>query len=306
MDFKHLVVAAALVTGCGGEADGPETEDAAAGVETGGLEYEPLIEGTWTLEPNTEKYLCVRKTIEEDTWLTALAPIDSPGVHHGLVTLGPAVEGAVGYGPDGTVECPDGGSDAKPGAPIYTFGVNTNATALPPGVGIRIPAGSQLLLNVHIWNSSDVETTGVMGVSAAMLPEEDVEHEAGYVLVGDGEILLPPGEETKEDSVCTMKQPTTLLAVGAHMHGLGTHMKVTAHSSPDGEVVLLDAEYDFNEQTHTLLDPIEMVSGDTIDVTCTFMNDTDEPVIGGDSFEDEMCVGVLLIYPPPEKITCRE
>ena len=39
-----------------------------------------------------------------------------------------------------------------------------------------------------------------------------------------------------------MTQDSTLIAVGAHMHMHGVHLKAVAHSSIDGEVVLHDGD----------------------------------------------------------------
>lgn len=82
------------------------------------------------------------------------------------------------------------------------------------------------------------------------------------------------------------------------MHQLGVYMKVVAKRASGGDVTLFDDEYSFEEQIIHRIDPVEMAAGDTVDVECTYENDTGTTVTFGDSSFSEMCFAGLLHYPP--------
>ena len=75
-----------------------------------------------------------------------------------------------------------------------------------------------------------------------------------------------------------------------------------------GDTMLLDEEYDFDNQSQVPLDSIEMARGDQVRVTCTHFNDTDATVNYGQGFKEEMCYGSLLMYPVPavDNFVCRD
>ena len=52
----------------------------------------------------------------------------------------------------------------------------------------------------------------------------------------------------------TMSTDATLFAVAPHMHQLGIYEKVVAESSLDGEVVMFDGPYDFDDQFFYCID----------------------------------------------------
>jgi hypothetical protein len=96
---------------------------------------------------------------------------------------------------------------------------------------------------------------------------------------------------------CLMSEDATLVAVAPHMHVLGTYMKVTAQSSIEGDVVIHDAPYDFNEQSFAQIAPLRMAKGDNVRVECTHTNTTASTVTFGESTRSEMCFAGLYRYP---------
>src|SRR5687768_4153050 len=61
-------------------------------------DWKTLLTGDWTMPSGTEGYLCVRKTIDEDLFITVLDAINPKGTHHTLLTMGEP-NGADGIGP---------------------------------------------------------------------------------------------------------------------------------------------------------------------------------------------------------------
>lgn len=251
-------------------------------------EWAAIISGDWKLEPRTEKYVCVRQTVKRDTTFRAMRAINPFGTHHTLLTVGDPNE------PDGVSDC-----NAGVNHPLLVAGsgVGTNPLEFPEGVVMKIEKGQQLLLNLHLFNVQDEPLTGTSGTEVQLGDAADAMHIGQAILAGTLDIKLPAGERTTVSGTCTMTDDTTLFAVAAHMHQLGVHLKAVAESSVQGDVVLSDEAYDFENQRVALVGPVEMKAGDKVRVDCTYENTTKKVVQFGDSSLAEMCFAGLLRYP---------
>jgi hypothetical protein len=94
-----------------------------------------------------------------------------------------------------------------------------------------------------------------------------------------------------------MSSDVTIVAVAPHMHQLGIHETVVAESSSEGDVVLHDAPYTFDEQSYHLIEPLKLVKGDRVRIECTHKNTTNRVVTFGDSSLQEMCLAGLYRFP---------
>lgn len=250
--------------------------------------WETIIEGDWTMPINEEGYVCARKTVDRDLYVNGFEAIAPPGTHHTLLTMGDP------SGPDGVGPCTIFELHALS---VFASGVGTDVLNLPKGVAMRIPAGQQLLLNLHLFNTGTAPLSGTSGQRVRLLDESEVTDLAEGILAGPTQISLDPGQTKTTSGTCTMAGDTTLFAVAPHMHVLGIHEKVTAQSSVVGDVVIHDAAYDFEEQSFSVIDPLPMKQGDKVLVDCTHHNTTTNPVIFGESTLSEMCFAGLYRYP---------
>jgi hypothetical protein len=165
-------------------------------------------------------------------------------------------------------------------------------------VGVFLPKGTQLLLNLHLFNTTDSDLEGTSGTEIRVVSASDIQHEAEAILMGPTFTLsIPPGTSTNTGS-CTQNGDVTFISVGPHMHQLGTHMKVTAESSVEGTKVIHDGAYSFYEQNAYPIEPsIQMKQGDKVKVECTYENNTGSTVSFGDSSTEEMCFATIYRYP---------
>jgi hypothetical protein len=259
--------------------------------------WQTLVSGEWTVPEGTEGYTCVRHTVQEDLYVNAFEAINPLGTHHTLLTMGGRAESGE---PDGISKC---NASTNGTLAVFASGVGTNPLVFPPGVALKIPAGTQLLLNLHLFNTGrEGEISGLSGTRISTVPVEEVEHFAEGILAGPIGLNLPPGETTTSTGYCTMKQDTTLFAVAPHMHQLGTYERVFAETA-GGEVTLFDAPYDFDEQSFTsLAEPLQLKAGDRLRVECTHQNTTTETVRFGESTLEEMCFAGVYRYPGDGKL----
>lgn len=269
--------------------------EARAYMEDAGDGWQVLIEGKWEMPPNSEGYRCVRFTLPEDLYVNEFRPVIPVGTHHTLLTSGDA------SGADGVSTC-NAGTNSPNG--VFGSGVGTKDFVYPEGVGVHLRAGQQLVLNLHLFNTSDKPLSGVSGTLIKTIPEDKLEHAADVMLAGTTTLNIPVGGPTTQLGQCAMDQDVTLIAVSPHMHQLGVHLKAVAESSVMGEVLLHDGDYDFETQIAYPLQKIEMKKGDLVKVECTYMNTTDKAVHFGDSSLAEMCFAGLWRYPEGGKFIC--
>jgi hypothetical protein len=275
-----------------GSTGGSVTQDGGAGAGGSGggaeAEWQPLITGDWALPGGTEGYVCARKTVDEDIIVSAFEAINPLGTHHTLLTVGEP------DGEDGVTPCNAGANRPRS---LFGSGVGTDPFSMPEGVGMRIPAGSQLLLNLHLFNTGTAELTGESGTRVRVLSESELEHEAEGILAGTTALDIPAGQTTEHTGYCTMAHDVTIFAVAPHMHQLGIYERVVAESAAHGEVVLHDEPYSFDEQSYKLIEPVQLLQGERVRVECTHHNTTDARVTFGDSSLEEMCFAGLYRYP---------
>ncbi len=281
------------VVGCGGSDEAPTDR---GGPVDPTASWPTLIAADWTIPPGKEDYVCARRTLEEDVYITAFAGSAPAGAHHALVTIGvPDV-------PDGVTQC-----DFNTVFGVTAFGSDAGAKPLefPPGVATKIAKGVQLLLNVHLENTTGSDLAGTYSVRFQSIPEAEVLERAEFFAAGTTAVTVPPRTTTTHTGYCTMRNDITLVAVAPHMHTLGRHEKVVAETAT-GELTLLDAPFTFGQQTYSSLDSVKMANGDKLRVECTHENTTDAVVNNGPTIQNEMCMATFYRYPPSGLTFCME
>lgn len=300
---KTLIVIAMILAGCGGGGmENPGDDDAppdAAEVPPDSPPppdgYTRLLGRTWSLAAGQlDTYLCVRVTIPEDTYITSIIAQAPVGTHHTVVSIAGANGTA---GPDGEYNC---GVQSNGTQMLYASGVGTDPLDFPEGVGLKVSAGQQINLNLHLFNATD---NAISGDSAILVKAQPTPPPTLAEMVFAGSLLfqLPPDPDPKDvRGGCIVDAPYTLFAVWPHMHQVATHQKVEIFrgNNPDDVDVIHDLDYTFAEQHYFLQSPeVQVAQGDRVQVTCTYVNDTDHTIRFGDSSNDEMCFAGLYRYP---------
>lgn len=288
------VVGCLAICGCGSEVtfgdSSASASSSSSSSSSGGnvsKDWTTLVDGTWQMTAGKEGYWCSRKTITEDTYVTAFRADAPQGTHHTLLLW--REKSSV---PDGEESCgPLIGSNM-----IFASGIGTNDAVFPEGVAVKIPAGSQLLLNLHLFNAGAQTLNGVSGILVKTVAAADLKYEAEMVLAGPTSIEIPPnGSQTVEDS-CIFPGTTTIWSVWPHMHQYGTHMKVT-YDGASGSKVIHDAPFSFYDQVGYEIAPLTVSEGEQLRIECTYKNPTTQTIHWGDSSNSEMCFAGLYRYP---------
>lgn len=302
--MRHLLGASAVLSllcfGCGNGAgggggggddqpmiDGGGTPDVA--VPAG---YTRLIGRSWTLSAGqTDIYRCVRLTIPTDTYITNIIAQAPAGTHHTVLSIA----GANGTsGPDGEQDC---GVGTLGMVMLYASGVGTDPLDFPADVGIKVAAGTQIHLNLHLFNATDSQMSGDSAILVKTSPTPPATL-AEMVFAGTFLLRIPSDNQPHSFSYsCTAQQPYTLFALWPHMHQIAIHQKVEwTHGTTT--TAIHDKAFTFSEQSYYPQTPtIQVAQGDKIKVTCTYKNNTGQEVTFGDSSNKEMCFSGLYRYP---------
>lgn len=261
-------------------------------------DWHMLVAGDWELAAGEEGYRCARLTVDEDLYIKEFQPIAPLGTHHTLLSVNEEPTA-----PDGIEVCGpnDNGHVTLLGSGV---GEDYSSGPLPDGVAYKIPKGSQVNLNLHLFNVQDDALAGLSGVKIRTTTEDKVKEYAQVTLAGPVMLSIPQGESTSKGT-CTLESDATIFAVSPHMHQLGRYLKALAKPAQGEPVTLYDGPYDFNEQRQYPVEMLQLRAGDTIEVECTYDNTTDQTVKFGNSSLEEMCFIGLYRFPLVEgRLVC--
>lgn len=204
----------------------------------------------------------------------------------------------------------------------------------PEGTGVRVDAGSRLIVQVHYNTSSagpiaDQSSIAFMltdqverplvnqpvtnpawpsGLASMLIPagESEVSHSAE--IPADGPLWLAQIAETGIQP----GEDVLVHAAALHMHTLGLRARLSIlRGSGDEACVVEIPDWDFSWQgNYALNEPLRLGPDDTLQLQCWWDNSAgNQPIIDGERAEpidvdwgegtrDEMCLGVLMLSRP--------
>jgi peroxiredoxin len=202
-----------------------------------------------------------------------------------------------------------GGGQASFGQ-LCGYAPGTRPYVLPPGMAKLIPAGWQLVFQMHYTpNGSPQKDRSMVGIKFA--DPAEVTHRVATANAANGMFEIPAGDPAyKVESTRTYGKDVLLLSVFPHMHlrGKDFHYEVIY---PDGrkETLMNMPRYDFNWQTsYVFKQPKQLPQGTTLHCTAHFDNSADnpanpdpsKPVRWGDQTWEEMMIGWFDIAVPKD------
>jgi len=242
------------------------------------------------------QYLSVPTNFKEDRWITS-AEIRSSAhavVHHVIVF----------------VQEP-GATSRLQGKLLVGFAPGEDPAVFRPGFGRKIPAGSNLLFQIHYTpNGTPTKDVTTVGLIYAKTP---VAHTVVTRPVLQTAFEIPAGHPNYEvKSSFTFNEAAQLYSFMPHMHLRGKDFEYKA-VFPDGtsRILLSVPRYDFSWQTYYVLkEPVSVPKGTRIECVAHFDNSTNnkynpdptKAVRWGDQTWEEMMIGwTSFVYdsPPP-------
>jgi hypothetical protein len=239
------------------------------------------------------QYFVVDPGFEEDKWVIGAEVI--PGcrsvVHHCIVFVRP----------------PDG-QEFRGVSWLTAYVPGQRTGMLPRGHGRYVPAGSQLVFQMH-YTPHGSEQSDLSRVGLVFGDESEITHEVYSQIALEQEFEIPPHTANYAVSASPRRLPDrgTLLAVAPHMHLRGKSFRLISRHD-NAESVLLDVpRYDFNWQhVYEFTEPVPLESVGKLEFIATFDNSEANPVnpdptqhvTWGDQTWEEMAVAFFEIAVP--------
>jgi peroxiredoxin len=248
----------------------------------------------------------VPTNFKEDMWVQAAeaVPGDPSVVHHIVVFLMDR----------------SGNMRRGPGEHFCGYAPGDLPTVMPEGTAKRIPAGSDLLLQVHYTPNGRVraDRSRVGFIFSKTKPTR----QAYTIGLANPDLMLPPERDNVAvSSAGLLGADARLLSFMPHMHLRGKDFKYTITRPGESPQVFLSVPaYDFGWQTYYVLsEPISLPKGTRIDCEAHFDNSSNNPynpdptklVRWGEQTWEEMMIGYVDVdvpigSPPPiEKTELR-
>jgi hypothetical protein len=187
------------------------------------------------------------------------------------------------------------------------------------GTGIRVAAGSRLVLQVH-YNLQSVDRARPDRSTVELKLDPSVERRAVYApfvdvgwLLAPRSFAIPAGRKRVTHTV--LGEPRELIRILAgmdfpngftihsvlpHMHRLGRETRVTVQrASGEREVLVSIPRWQFHwQREYHLADPVRFHAGDKLLLRCDHQNRTKLARTWGEDSSDEMCIAFLYLAEP--------
>lgn len=292
------------------DAGAPEGDPAAAApipeapsVELTTVDAHVQMQTQVTIDGPNDEFLCfsLDPELTEDRYLQAMqiVPGNDAIVHHVLIYVDEDGSSAEAGGEDGMYPC-SGGS--QQGDLIGAWAPGALPIRTPEDVGIPVPAGSRLVMNVHYHPTGSAQVDDATGIDLDWMDERPP-FIGQMALIGNGQGLLPgPNDEGgiefripagvsdhTEAMLFTFPADVPelrLWTVGAHMHYLGVDMIIgvarEVSPGPEEECLLHTPTYSFEWQRGYAYDrPLDelprIAGGDKLYLRCTYDNTLNNP-----------------------------
>jgi peroxiredoxin len=240
-------------------------------------------------------YFRVPTNFKEDRWVQAAEAIpgDRSVVHHIIVYVADPAKRRPGGRPR-----PDHFCGYAPG---------DVPTVLPEGTAKRIPAGAEVLFQVHYTPNGRVRSDrSKLGLIFA---KAKVTREAFTIGIANPDLLIPPREShVAVDSSLVVPSEVRLLSLLPHMHLRGKDFQYSVTRPGESPRILLSVPaYDFGWQTvYSLAEPLTLPKGTRIDCVAHYDNSESNPfnpdpkqlVRWGEQTFEEMMIGYIDVDTP--------
>jgi hypothetical protein len=204
-----------------------------------------------------------------------------------------------------------GGYGLIPSGSLGGWAPGKQAHYLADGLGRYLPAGADVLMQVHYHKNGKPEADkSSIGLYYAKAPV-DKQVRGGMVvpprknLLSRPDLLIPAGEANHEvTGSLEIQNDVHLTAVTPHMHWIGKDFLLKA-TRPDGSTTTLIRidQWNFNWQgAYDFATPVALPKGTKIEMTAHFDNTSKNPynpssppkdIRWGEQTTDEMCIGFL-------------
>lgn len=174
-------------------------------------------------------------------------------------------------------------------------GPGSGMVSLPGNLAIKLPAGSQIVVNHHYLNATSQDVAQAQSAINVYYADPSVPHTTSSSMTILNTSMSIPTGSSKYTIDCTVNQAYSSWEFFPHMHNWGTHITITDTPAATGTPKQLvdmdwqpDYAFDFSSvaTTNSPSTPFMFNPGDKIHVECDYLNTTGSAL----TFGNEMCV----------------
>ena len=269
-------------------------------------------------------YVIVPTGFKEDTWITAaeVRPGNRAVMHHATIFMRPRESTWLRKYPVGqpfvpaeqirneSTPTPAATTNAGAGAldePIVGYVPGRPERRLRPGYGVLIPAGADLIFQLHYTANGKV-TPDKSRIGFVLAKNRPAMHVLRVAAANDRFVIPAGADNYAVSGALALNVDGELLEAYPHMHLRGKSMKLSAiYPNGEREDLLNVSRYDFNWQlTYEMAEPKRVPKGTILTAVGTFNNsasnrfnpDASKEVRWGDQSWEEMMVGFFQIAVP--------
>jgi len=279
-----ISLALSIGAGCGGSGEGGGTvPDDDWNLE---LRTQP-----YTLQPGAEKYFCYAMNLPDaaETAIVKLGPQYGRGTHHIIFAQTLAPE------PEGFVECPVLFKTSW--VPLYIGGVESGPLTLPGGSGFPLKKNQQVLIQLHLQNTSSAPITDSTAMQLKMVHPDALTTKAGIFGLDNRKLEIPAHRTgMAHEMSCSPQRAMNVFAVLGHMHKQGRELALRRAPSE----LLYETRWNFDQQPVTPLS-LRIEPSDALSFRCIHDNPGAQPITYGESSDQEMCA-FIFYYTPFESL----
>ena len=244
----------------------------------------------FTLAPGEEVTKCqwFRNPLGADLEIASFESHQSPVSHHMFLTPAPTGDAPIR-------DCLPGVSASE--TILYGSQLPEYQLTFPEGVAVLAPGEEGLRIQIHAFNSTEAPATVEVEIVLHLAEAGTVTDHAGVLIFANQDFTIPAGPTpTLITKTCTAPIDLNVVASTSHMHRRGIEFSAT---TTDGAELYHSTGW--SEPPMKVFDPpLQLAAGQEVTWTCTFQNDTDEPIGFGLSADtDEMCNFQTRVYPVP-------
>jgi hypothetical protein len=152
----------------------------------------------------------------------------------------------------------------------------------------RIAKGTQLLTQLHLFNTSDAPVKDSLEVRLHRSTAVDPDAVNVYIF-GNFNVEVPPLQKSTVEATCAVKDEVKLISAFPHMHKLATELTFDVGPSEASMARVYErAPYSFDDQRLDSFD-LTLKPGDTTHIACHYDNPYDQTITFGESTMNEMC-----------------
>jgi hypothetical protein len=255
-------------------------------------ETQTLTLETFTVPPGGEVYRCQDFTNPFGGVAAEVSAFEShmtKGSHHLLL-----------FYKDGAVDGPQADCNKfEFAATPYSTQLADDKVDFPAGVAALVPSTKGFRIQSHYLNVTDKPIEAHVEVTLHLAAPGTVKDHAGVLFVVEPQFAIQPNSTQVVNHNCKLPMDMNIIKAGSHMHKHGTKFNATIGAETIFETTTWD------EPTPAFFAPAKAVKGgDTLDFNCTFVNNSANTLVFGESAEkNEMCIFVSSFYPVPDGVT---